>query len=146
MAQRAGVAVPGRGLGNWGQRRSLWVLLAGAGCCRPGALSLGSPPFDWASRGVRLCTTPEEADVLLVLGPVSLKMIPVLRALRSRMRPPRWLVAAGACACSGGGVDTYAAVQGLDLVLPVDVHVAGCPPAPEDLIDALEMLQGRRPL
>jgi NADH-quinone oxidoreductase subunit B len=93
--------------------------------------------------------SPRQADVLIVAGRVSLKMAPVLRRAYDEMLEPRWVMAFGVCASSGGAFDTYAVAPGIGHLVPVDVYVPGCPPTPGDLVDGLELLQrhlGRAPV
>ena len=87
--------------------------------------------------------SPRQADLLVVAGRVSIKMMPVLQRIYMQLCEPKWVVSMGAFACTGGVFDNYATVQGIDQFLPVDVYVAGCPPRPEALLDALMKLQGR---
>ena len=125
---------------SWAQRHSLWPLAIG-GCCAVGMMEAFSPRHDVTRLGAEIRRTPEQADLLIVSGRISLKMGPVLKQIYLRMPEPRWVMALGACASSGGLFDTYATVQGADQFLPVDVYVPGCPPRPEDLIEGLLLLQ-----
>ena len=92
-------------------------------------------------RSERLSFSPRQADLLMVMGTSSKKMGPVLRQVYLQMAEPRWVLSVGACACSGGIFDTYSVLQGIDRVIPVDVYVPGCPPRPEQLIDAIMKVQ-----
>ena len=91
--------------------------------------------------GGDLVVSPHHADLMIVSGRISLKMIPVLEEVHARIPEPKWVLAMGACAISGGVFTSYATVQGIDTILPVDGYVAGCPPRPEDLVDAVRLLR-----
>ena len=101
-----------------------------------------SPRYDLGRLGAeQIRIAPQQADLLIASGRFSLKMVPRLKRTYELMPEPKWVMAAGACACSGGAFDTYALVQGIDRCIPVDIFVPGCPPRPEDLIDGLVLLQ-----
>ena len=127
---------------TWAREHSLWPLIFGASCCSPEVDAALGPCFDLAQFGVEpLGPGPRQADLLIVAGRISLKMMPVLQRTYEQMPDPKWVMAVGACAGSGGMFDTYAQVQGIDQFIPVDVYIPGCPPRPEDLIDGLMVLQ-----
>ena len=85
--------------------------------------------------------SPRQADLLLVAGTISYKQAPILKQIYDQMPYPKWVISMGACACSGGFYDNYTTLQGIDEIIPVDVYVAGCPPRPESVLDALMMIQ-----
>jgi len=127
---------------NWARQHSLRLLPLGPACCAAEVMAAFAPRHDLARFGVEgVRCAPYQADLLLVAGRISLKMAPALRRTYAEMPEPKWVMAVGACACSGGVFDTYAVVQGVDQLVPVDVYVPGCPPRPEDLIDGLNLLQ-----
>ena len=135
-------------LSRWSRRNALRPIVFGTACCADELAAALGPRFDDGRSGLLPPSeTPGPADVLIVAGRVSLDAIPALRQIYGAMAPPRWVMAFGSCAASGGMFDTYAAAGGVASALPpdvpVDVHVPGCPPRPEDLCDALEALRQR---
>lgn len=130
------------GLFSWARKHSLWPLPFGGGCCAATLAGALSPRYDLGRLGAeQIRIAPQQADLLIASGRFSLKMVPRLKRTYELMPEPKWVMAAGACACSGGAFDTYALVQGIDRCIPVDIFVPGCPPRPEDLIDGLVLLQ-----
>lgn len=135
--------LPGLGaLAAASRARSLFHHPFASACCGLEYLALLGPGFDHDGAGTtwpRL--SPRQADLLLVLGTVNYKLAPLLRQTYEAMPEPRWVMAIGACACSGGLYDNYAAVQGADRVVPVDVYVPGCPPHPRQILAGLARLR-----
>ena len=121
---------------------SLWPLPFATSCCGIEFMSTMAPHYDLGRFGAeRLSFSPRQADLLMVMGTISKKMGPVLRQVYLQMAEPRWVMAVGACASSGGIFDTYSVLQGIDEVIPVDVYVPGCPPRPEAIIDGFIQIQ-----
>ena len=121
---------------------SLWPLPFATSCCGIEFMATMASHYDLARFGAeRLSFSPRQADLLMVMGTISKKMGPVLRQVYLQMAEPRWVMAVGACASSGGIFDTYSVLQGIDEVIPVDVYVPGCPPRPEAIIDGFMAIQ-----
>ena len=120
------------------RKGSLWPATFGLACCAIEMMSFGAPRFDSARFGMEVFRpSPRQADLMIVAGRVSQKMAPVLRQIYDQMPDPKWVIAMGVCASSGGMFNNYAIVQGVDHVVPVDMYLPGCPPRPEMLIDAI---------
>src|ERR1700750_562734 len=121
---------------------SLWPLPFATSCCGIEFMATMASHYDLARFGAeRLSFSPRQADLLMVMGTISKKMGPVLRQVYLQMAEPRWVIAVGACASSGGIFDTYSVLQGIDQVVPVDVYVPGCPPRPEAILDGFMRIQ-----
>lgn len=129
---------------RWAQANSIFPLTFGLACCAIEMMNLTAPRYDIARFGSEAFrASPRQADLLIVSGRLSNKMVPVIKQVYQQMPEPKWVVAMGACASSGGIFDNYAIVQGVDNIIPVDVYVPGCPPTPEAVIDAIQKLRGK---
>ena len=127
---------------NWARKYSLWPMPYGTACCAIEFMGLISGRFDISRFGAEFVRfSPRQSDLLLVMGTISYKQAPILMRIYAQMPEPKWVVAVGACAASGGFYNNYNTVQGIDEIVPVDVYVPGCPPRPEQLMDALIKIQ-----
>ena len=127
---------------NWGRSNSLWPMPFGTACCAIEFMASAAARFDLSRFGMeRMSFSPRQADVLICAGRMPFKLAPVIRKIWDQMPQPKWAISMGACASTGGIFDTYAMVQGIDTIIPVDVYVPGCPPRPEGLIYGITLLQ-----
>jgi len=127
---------------NWGRKNSLWPMPLGLSCCGIELMAMIGPKFDIARFGAEAARfTPRQCDLLIVAGTLTWKMAQACRTIFDQMPDPKWVIAMGVCSSSGGMYDSYAVVQGVDSILPVDVYVPGCPPRPDAVIDAILKLQ-----
>jgi NADH-quinone oxidoreductase subunit B len=127
---------------SWARKNSLWPMPMGISCCAIELMSAGDPRHDISRFGSEVMRfSPRQSDVMIVAGTGTYKMARVVRTIYDQMAEPRWVIAMGACASSGGMFRSYPVVQGIDQFLPVDVFVAGCPPRPDNLLHALLTLR-----
>jgi len=132
------ITAPLERLVTWSRSRSSWPATFGLACCAIEMMATGGSHYDLARLGMEVFrASPRQADVMIVAGRVSQKMAPVLRQIYDQMAEPKWVISMGACASSGGMFNNYAIVQGVDHVVPVDIYLPGCPPRPEQLMDAI---------
>jgi NADH-quinone oxidoreductase subunit B len=125
-------------LAGYMRKNSLWPATFGLACCAIEMMATAAGRYDLARFGMEVFrASPRQADLMIVAGRVSNKMAPVLRQIYDQMSGPKWVIAMGACASSGGMFNNYAIVQGVDHLVPVDIYLAGCPPRPEMLMDAI---------
>lgn len=129
------------GVINWARRSSLWPVTFGLACCAIEMMAAGASKYDLDRLGIIFRATPRQADLMIVAGTVTRKMAPVVRKVYDQMPEPKWVIAMGSCATSGGIFNTYSTVQGVDEIVPVDFFIPGCPPRPEALFDAIVALQ-----
>ena len=127
---------------NWARQSSLWPLTFGLACCAIEMIAASAARFDIARFGAEVFRpSPRQSDLMIVAGTVSLKMAPVLKRIYDQMPEPKWVISMGACSSVGGPFNTYAVLQGVDRIVPVDVYITGCPPRPENLFYGLLKLQ-----
>jgi len=127
---------------NWGRKNSLWPMPFATACCGIEFMGVVSSRFDISGFGAELVRfSPRQADLLLVMGTISYKEAPILKRIYEQMPSPKWVISMGACASSGGFYNNYGTVQGVDTIIPVDIYIPGCPPRPEQILDAIVKLQ-----
>lgn len=132
-----------KGLG-WARKYSLFTYPYATACCGMEFMSLAASRHDIARFGAEVPRfSPRQADMLMVVGTINLKQAPILKRVYEQMTEPKWVVSFGVCASSGGFYDNYAVLQGIDRIIPVDVYIPGCPPRPEQCLDALMLLQDK---
>jgi NADH-quinone oxidoreductase subunit B len=129
---------------NWGRKYSMFLYPFVTACCGMEFMSVAGPRYDLDRFGTALPRfSPRQSDLLMVVGTITHRQAPVLKKVYDQMAEPKWVIAFGACTCSGGPYNNYAVVQGIDTIIPVDVYIPGCPPRPEAVLDGMMKLQAR---
>jgi len=129
---------------NWGRKYSMFLYPFVTACCGMEFMSLAGPRYDLDRFGCALPRfSPRQSDLLMVVGTITHRQAPILKKVYDQMAEPKWVMAFGACTCSGGPYNNYAVVQGIDTLIPVDIYIPGCPPRPEAVLDGLIKLQAR---
>lgn len=124
------------------RKNSMWPLPFATSCCGIEFMATAASHYDIARFGSeRFGFTPRQCDLLMVMGTIAKKMAPIVKQVYLQMAEPRWVLAMGACACSGGIFDSYSVLQGIDQIIPVDVYIPGCPPRPEAVLDGIMRIQ-----
>lgn len=129
---------------NWFRKNSVWPMPMGLACCGIELMAVGASRFDIARFGSEVMRfSPRQADCMIVAGTVTYKMALAVKRIWDQMPEPKWCIAMGACASTGGMYRSYAVLQGVDKIIPVNIYISGCPPRPEALLDALMRLQNQ---
>jgi NADH-quinone oxidoreductase subunit B len=129
-------------LAAWARKSAVWPMPMGISCCAIEMMAVGDPRYDIARFGSEVMRfTPRQSDCMIVAGTVTFKMAHVVKKIYDQMPDPKWVIAMGACTSSGGMYRSYPVVQGIDQFLPVDIYLAGCPPRPDNLLNALIQIQ-----
>ncbi len=133
-----------KSLANWSRKNSVWPLPLGLSCCGIEFMATAASRYDMARFGMEVARfSPRQADLLLVAGTLTYKMAHVMTRLYDQMAEPKWVIAMGACASSGGMYRSYSVVQGIDEFVPVDFYISGCPPRPDSVLNVLMKLQDK---
>lgn len=142
LLQSAGITTRMDAIIAWGRKNSLWPLPFGTACCGIELMSVMGPKYDLARYGAEVVRfSPRQSDLMIIAGTITTKMAPIIRHVYQQMLEPKYVISMGVCACSGGFYRAYHVLQGVDKVIPVDVYVPGCPPAPEAVLDGVMLLQ-----
>jgi len=129
---------------NWSRKYSMFLYPFVTACCGMEFMSVAGPRYDLDRFGCALPRfSPRQSDLLMVVGTIAHRQARILKKVYDQMAEPKWVIAFGACTCSGGPYNNYATVQGIDTIIPVDVYIPGCPPRPEAVLDGLLKLQAR---